>query len=578
MARPIPSWLKYSLLIGGLVLLIGSGTMLWFSGNQAWKLWHQQHAPVAKDQPAPAKPERAVVIKMSTYLAAEIIGLFIGLGMVLRSASKDSAAAPSEASADEVLMEGLPAHKPKPAAAVKRWQSCNILETGSDKRRLWNFTTAKGGKFNLLQLQERVITSGTPLPQEQVKRNWQNLLQPKLNIAWLPAEQVFLKIIQIPASDLAETMSMVELQLEKISPLPVTQIVWAIEVLPQKKGNLQTVMVVMVARDVVEKYLGVLESQGFLADRLEFPLLDQILNTPIRADGAYLYPHEDTGKFSAVIAWWNQGELRNMSLLHVPAAADSAALLNEQLKQMAWTGEVEGWIGSTTRWHLVANSAAAAVWQPLFQSGLQTPVEVITPLTDAQLATTNANRAARSPANTGIMPYEYVTRYMQEFHDRLWMRGLFVIVIAYIVAVVIYLGFVNFQSLDVERTEAQTGSLRTAYTNTMKIKAQLEILQNREALKFASLDIWKVAAQMLPEGVTIQGLDFKDGRHFAINGVAPADKSDSITEFNAALRKATKDGQLMFEKINIQKVRLNPGNVTINWDFDGDLARAEAGQ
>jgi len=53
-----------------------------------------------------------------------------------------------------------------------------------------------------------------------------------LNVAWLPSEEVFLRVIELPKSNFEETRSMVELQLEKLSPMPVAQIVWAIHILP----------------------------------------------------------------------------------------------------------------------------------------------------------------------------------------------------------------------------------------------------------------------------------------------------------------------------------------------------------
>ena len=49
---------------------------------------------------------------------------------------------------------------------------------------------------------------------------------------------------------------MVELQLEKLSPLPVAQIVWTAEILPKTPENLQPVIVVITARDLVEQFLG----------------------------------------------------------------------------------------------------------------------------------------------------------------------------------------------------------------------------------------------------------------------------------------------------------------------------------
>ena len=72
-----------------------------------------------------------------------------------------------------------------------------------------------------------------------VAKDWRSLWQRKLNIAWLPPEKVFLRVAQFPASDFDETLAMVELQLEKLSPMPVTQIVWTIHLLPHAEGNLQ---------------------------------------------------------------------------------------------------------------------------------------------------------------------------------------------------------------------------------------------------------------------------------------------------------------------------------------------------
>jgi len=191
------------------------------------------------------------------------------------------------------------------------------------------------------------------------------------------------------------------------------------------------------------------------------------------------------------------------------------------------------------------------------------------------LAAMNANRAAKSPSGTGILPPEYSLRYQQEFHDRLWMRSLGVAMAAYVAWLLIYMGGASWQSLSTQTAVDQTASLSHEYTNTLKIKAQLEILQNRQALKFASLDCWRVTAELLPEGVTVGTLEFKDGKQYSLSGSAPADKSPDITDFNAALRKATLNGQLMFDNLSTPLVKLNPGGNTVSWSFNGELARAE---
>jgi hypothetical protein len=443
---------------------------------------------------------------------------------------------------------------------------------GVTTRRLWSFAASRGG-FNLSQ--ESSIPVPQPLPAAVVGRHWKTLFQPKLNIAWLPMEQVFLRVIQLPLGEPEETFAMVELQLEKLSPLPVTQMVWTIQILPQRLDNLQTVIVIMMARDLVEKFLGDLEGQGFLADRLELPILDQLLATTITTDGAYIYPDGDTSRFTALVAWWYGGVLRSLGLVHVAANDTREDVLKEQLTQMAWAGELEGWLYGSPRWHLVADEATASLWQPLFHPWLGQSVDVLPTLTEPHLAAMNASRAAGALPGSGLLPAEYTDRYDQEFHDRLWMRGLGAVLAVYLAWVLIYFAGASWQNFRTQSVLDETANLARTYTNTLQLKAQLEILQNRQALKFASLDCWRVTAELLPEGVTVGTLEFKDGKHYSLSGSAPVEKSADLTDFNEALRKAQLNGQPMFEDLSIPVVKLNPGNTTVSWSFSGELARAE---
>ncbi|HVV73724.1 MAG TPA: hypothetical protein VHI52_19825, partial [Verrucomicrobiae bacterium] len=172
-------------------------------------------------------------------------------------------------------------------AATKPIHSCNVLEVGAEARQVWQFD-ARGGGYVLNR--EQTVLVGETLPKSMVAKDWRSLFQPRLNIAWLPPEHVFLRVAQLPKSDFDETLSMVELQMEKLSPIPVTQAVWSFHTLPHVEDNLQTVIVMVVARSIVEEFLGKLEAQGYLADRLELPLLDQLQTTAITEDGAWIYP------------------------------------------------------------------------------------------------------------------------------------------------------------------------------------------------------------------------------------------------------------------------------------------------
>src|SRR5882757_8060094 len=139
---------------------------------------------------------------------------------------------------------------------MPRWNSCNILHIAPDAKRLWRFD-AKGKGFVLGR--EQRVPHTEPLPANWISKSWSSLWQPKLNMAWLPSESVFLRVVELPAANADETFSMVELQLEKLSPIPVTQVVWTMHALGTHQSvakadglteSLQTVVVVIATRNL----------------------------------------------------------------------------------------------------------------------------------------------------------------------------------------------------------------------------------------------------------------------------------------------------------------------------------------
>ena len=420
---------------------------------------------------------------------------------------------------------------------LMRWHSCNIVHLAGDANRLWQFD-AKGGGFALGREHR-----GETLPGRFVAKSWSSLWQPKLNVAWLPPESVFLRVIEVPKSNFDETLSMVELQLEKVSPMPVTQIVWTMHILPGNAGTapaqtkpggetapvaeLQTIIVVIVARSVVEEFLGKLEGQGFLADRLEVPMLDQLEAAAAAGDGpshrraeepgAWIYPVLIGGQSAALVAWWCGGNLRNLSYIALPPTVnDRVAAAKDQLSQLTWAGELEGWLSAPPRWHLVADPVNAAEWEKILRESLGEPVEVSEPLPPADLAGRTARRSAVASDRANLLPSDFSGRYRQQFFDRLWLHGLLATGVLYAVAVAIYfcaLGVLNYRTQNVE---AQVKALKDRYTQAQELQARYAILKEREELKYAALNCWRIIAEELPTGISLQRLSFANGTKVAL--------------------------------------------------------------
>ena len=327
---------------------------------------------------------------------------------------------------------------------MARWNNCNILQIAPDAKKLWQFD-AKGGGFVLGR--EQKVPHTQTLSSKYIAKNWSSLWQPKLNVAWLPPEKVFLRVAELPASNEEETVSMVELQLEKLSPLPVTQIVWTVHVLgtrtAEAKGDLppeslQTVVVVIVERATVELFLGKLEQEGFLADRLEVPMLDQLVAISPTEDGAWMLPQIIGGQNVALVAWWVGGALRNLSFVNLPPVGDRTKELKHQLTLLFMAGEVEGWLTGPMPWHLVADPVNATEWEGLLRTGAGGAGEGDAAADAGGTGGPDGQTLRRGGGKTNLLPPEFSTRYREQFFDRLWLRGLGYAGLLYVICLVIY--------------------------------------------------------------------------------------------------------------------------------------------
>ncbi|MDX1952800.1 MAG: hypothetical protein SFY81_11505 [Verrucomicrobiota bacterium] len=453
----------------------------------------------------------------------------------------------------------------------KRVHSCNVFESSPHSRNLWQFSGVEG-RVRLVNGSAGPSEKG--IPKNLVTKDWHNLIQPRLNLAWLPAEQVFLRVLQLPKADPAEIASMLEFQLEKLSPIPVGQIVWSFELLPGGDTNTQTVLAIIAPRSLVEQFVGALEGEGFKPDRLELPLLYQIVAAPPQSDGIWIYPEPmDQGNL-CLVAWWFNGMLQNLQLVHLPSVGDKVAVLREQLDKTAWAGEMEGWLEFPVRIHLVASPAVAAIWTEMLKEWAQGEILSYTPLTKDQAAEFAARRVVEHAPAANLLPSEYGVRYQQEFIDRLWMRGLFAMVGLYLIGVAVYIAVLYGYKFKASRIQTQITQISGSYTNALRLRERVEVLQEQLNLKYAALDSWKVASELLPAELTLNWMVFGRGKSLELHGSAPQEHADKITDYNEALRNVKVEDQPLFSLVS-PPTSNSRGGGNLNWSFTCSLNRQE---
>jgi hypothetical protein len=252
--------------------------------------------------------------------------------------------------------------------------------------------------------------------------------------------------------------------------------------------------------------------------------------------------------------------------------------LKGQLVQLNWAGEMEGWLTAQPQWHLVADGAAAGEWETFLRESVGEPVQVTKPLPPEELAARTARRAAGTNPSAVLLPAEFSAHYREQFFDRLWLHGLFATGIFYLVCVAVYFCATFLLGVQTRKVEQQVAAISSDYTNALQLKARYDVLKERQELKFAALDCWKLVAEELPAGISLQRFSFANGQRISLNGMVPAEDIGKIINFNDGLRKAQLNGQPMFTTEGGEPLVYRQSGSQATWNFALDLQRTEEEQ
>lgn len=448
------------------------------------------------------------------------------------------------------------------------WQHCNVLGGEGGPSKLWQFVPGSDGPA---LSNEREVQPGAPLPGRSVGKSWSHFWRPRMNIAWISAARVFVRLLQLPATEPSEIPAMVEFQLEKISPLPLGQIAWSCEMLSIRPGEGATVAVMIAERKVVEEYLGVLEGSGYFADRLEVPQLRELAAIIEDGDGVYVLAREEGAHLTILVAWRIAGRLQCAEIQTLPVSQDAGRALALSLQQAAWAGEFEGWLAGRVRVHLVAADGPRALLEPalaeLADGRLESrPLESLTKV---------ARLSASAPMPANLMPPDFLARYRQQFVDRLWMRGLAAMGALYFLGLLGYFGWLRYHEFKKGQVDSQIAASTGAYTNALQLKAKMQVLQDQANLRFAALECWKTAAECLPEDLTLTSFAFQRGKKLTLYGTVAAELQGKVSDYNEALSKATLSGQTVFSQVNTRSIAAAQTGRPATWTIECEIKRSE---
>lgn len=449
---------------------------------------------------------------------------------------------------------------------------CHVAALDGETLLLWQFQTLRS---KLSSSGKHTFGEGQVPPVRLVTADWPQLFQPRITVGWLPGRDVFVRVLQLPKSTPEDIASMVELQLERLSPMPVSHVCWAVETCAHADPEQVTAVVTLASRDRVEKYLELLEGKGIRADRLDVAWVRQLARLPER-DGLWIVlgTEAEIEGHLALVAWRVEGVLREAAMWRLPASPEDASkALIEQLTHVAWAAEMEGWITEPLPKICFAMSQdleGADTFRPALEEWSGQPVLEESPMgwDDLALASAQEHTGSQYPS---LMPTDISQRYRQDFVDRLWVRGLGGLGMAYLFFVVVMLGALNWRRGNHDDLRMDVRSLGQNYTNVTALSEQVAILEEQVNLRFAALDCWQASIEKLPASLTLTSMNFVGGHTFTLQGSAPANAQSDVTAFNAELQRVVVRGQPLFASVEPAQISQR-GSVGI-WSFKAELRR-----
>ena len=434
-----------------------------------------------------------------------------------------------------------PKSKAQPAEAVPA--ACNVVDCSSGRQQFWRFT---GSKNQMKLVDVRETESGEKIPGKHLVRDasqmWRAHCQ---NDAWLPADKVFFRVLHLPLCNARELPAMVEMQLEKVSPLPLGRAVWSFEVVPVHRADReqQTVVVMLAERSVVEECVGELEKAGYFPDRLEAAVIHQVMATPEggeRPDGAWIYPRFLEERVVCTVAWWDEGVLQNITQI-ILSSAEHLNELTEQLTAATWAGEMEGWLTGSTHWHLVIASEHGEQWLPTLNEWAGQGVQIKPPPDASALAAASAARAARPLEQGNLMPPERRADYHRRDVDRVlggilsWMLLLYGMLLV---------GYFVLNSQTAGREEAKYQQLKKMKAMEKEVgvlvaKRNLLVLQRNS--RMTALQVLKEVAEQMPEELSlgfINSVEVRgEGNNITLNGEVKSGQGKRVDDYRNNLAR-----------------------------------------
>jgi hypothetical protein len=452
----------------------------------------------------------------------------------------------------------------------RNYPLCNIVYRDNDSILLKSYSTR--GK-SASRIREIIAAENEAFPKIRYDKTWRDSFSPKLNVALIPSSEVFFRILSLPTTDVSEIPDMIELQLERISPLPVNQIFWTYELLPGlNSGSTATTntLVCIVEQKAVYNLASDLESRHFYPDRIAPDNLIHFTGPPRRRELLRIITSNVTSRFECLIQWWVEGELHNISQIQEESMEKMIAQVEQEIRQTYWAGQMEGWVDELPPLQIECPTEQHAHWNALKEALDVSSMSLQETDSTEELDSRLAGLYARGDVRCDFQPGDLKKAYQSRQFDSQWMSALGALAVLYLIGLAGYFLLLNRAQAEFRGVRSNISAISGVYTNALKLDEQIRITQNQLDLRYAALDSWKAVVEVLPEELNFRQFKFSKGESLLISGQGPYGKNSLVNTYVDALGKL-RDGDDTPLFTDVQAKPIQNARGAMNWSIEAML-------
>jgi len=355
----------------------------------------------------------------------------------------------------------------------------------------------------------------------------------------VPARFLLLRIMDLPTVEPAECRGMVELQVGKISPFPVEDLVIAHEIL--EAGDSTTRMLIAsVEKSRIDELGAPLIGAGLVPEAVDIDIMADWY-----ALGAAKEPRD--GRVIHLVARGGQTGLlavqdgKPLILRALPpreerTEEEQVASLAEEVDYTLTSLESE-WGPTDTLVRIHGTQAEAGMASPL-EAALGIPVQwaSLDALMDRGEALVRRRMEGAACLNLRPDAWRELTE-MKRVKRRLVKASIAAAAI-WLVTVASLTGYLKWEESSASRVEREAAALQGPAMQVSEIKEKVENLEHYGDRMYSALECLREISVLLPPSLELQAFNFRKDREINLRGVAESARAEPVYDFFEALEQS----------------------------------------